>query len=720
MSGFRADFLFFGILLFVVGACQPLPVAKESSEQPIRVSQPSQTPPRVPVTVASPLVSSWQVQELKTVLRDEVRALAVNPKNPRHILFSTAQNCFVSRDGGLHWQKSVQWYHPSKQSHEAFFFSPENPEHVFWVGDTELDESKQGGSDWGLLPQEETQKTEISPLLLPVRWSSFVSELPIEQILASHGDPQIWYGIQAANSSQNGKLWKSQNAGKTWQEVQAGTSERRIIAFWLDPFKPDSLYLQTDQGIFLSSDQGANWELWNQQLGPAPKPHDPWVFDPLNAEHILVNAGGLIYESQDQGKTFKAWQNLPGKVMTSPQFVKEPAGGFFVGTDQGVFFWNGEVWEDRNGFIYREGFQFLAFYPDVEQQVVGVLNYSQLFSVDLNTQKLVLHDSNLGSAQVLKFSPDAPYTLYVGTSSGLWATQKLHPLRDFQYRLDTSVTPLPDSRNLTALTFLTFSDNQLLAALSGGYLSGGGPPVLSQYTPGDLILGDSNGQNWGLTGYIGNTDKPDQRIWTSNEFFVYGLWSWQDEQQTPLLLISQENCYPNLRFRSSPEHPVDMIYNVYFKELPMQYFDLRSFKMNLAGIQNFYRWCNAQADLRLRVVLPGSQKTWALTQNGQLFQGTVRPETWKKVGVVPGCEDPSKDISFSDKFLCQTLLLDPRDPNRLYAGNGKSVVMSSDGGWHWQELANFNAQVLSLVMSPRPPYRILAGTETGLYLLQES
>ena len=70
-----------------------------------------------------------------------------------------------------------------------------------------------------------------------------------------------------------------------------------------------------------------------------------------------------------------------------------------------------------------------------------------------------------------------------------------------------------------------------------------------------------------------------------------------------------------------------------------------------------------------------------------------------------------------------TLLVDPNHPDTIYAGGGPvsgsrvSIFRSDDGGAHWRPMQGSPPSYVSvLAMDPGDPTRILAGTQTGVWV----
>jgi photosystem II stability/assembly factor-like uncharacterized protein len=161
------------------------------------------------------------------------------------------------------------------------------------------------------------------------------------------------------NGGPESALYKSTDAGATWNKLSAGlpTTEIGRIGLAISPADPNVIYAQIEAadrkgGIFRSSDRGGSWEKRNdfdttamyyarivadpkdvdrlyvmnvflmvsddggrtlRRLGERSKHvdnHDIWI-DPNNTDHYLVGCDGGVYESYDRGATWDFKSNMP-------------------------------------------------------------------------------------------------------------------------------------------------------------------------------------------------------------------------------------------------------------------------------------------------------------------------------------------------------------------------------------------------------------------------
>jgi len=162
----------------------------------------------------------------------------------------------------------------------------------------------------------------------------------------------------------DGGVWKSDDAGRTWQPIFDEQSNQSIGAIAVAPSNPNIIYvgsgeglhrpdLSVGDGMYRSEDAGRTWHhlgLRDGQQIPdlAVDPHDPdRVFAAVLGHPYGANPERGIYRSVDGGKS---WQKVLGK--------DDDTGGSAVAIDPGhpnivyAALWQDRLgpWEDKNQF----------------------------------------------------------------------------------------------------------------------------------------------------------------------------------------------------------------------------------------------------------------------------------------------------------------------------------------------------------------------------------
>lgn len=180
--------------------------------------------------------------------------------------------------------------------------------------------------------KEETKKPAepTDPLLKAETYSSLsfrsigpaVTSGRIVDIAVNPNNKNEWYIVAAA-----GGVWKTTNAGVTFNPIFDGTGAYSIGCISLDPNNSNVIWVGTGEnnnqravgygdGVYKSEDGGKTWK----NVGLAKSEHIGMIaIDPSNSDHVLVaaygplwNSGGErgIYQTNDGGKTWKQVLNV--------------------------------------------------------------------------------------------------------------------------------------------------------------------------------------------------------------------------------------------------------------------------------------------------------------------------------------------------------------------------------------------------------------------------
>ncbi|HEX7722195.1 MAG TPA: hypothetical protein VF397_08550 [Pyrinomonadaceae bacterium] len=147
-------------------------------------------------------------------------------------------------------------------------------------------------------------------------------------------------------------LYKTSDYGKTWKKITNGIPDgafTRVIRE--DPNKRGLLYAGTETGIYISFDDGANWQSMQfnlpvtpvtdlaiqkreKELVAATQGRAFWIFDDLPALHQMMDAGGFKATSDTHLFKPKEAYRMPGgggfNLPPTATIGKNPAGGVVV------------------------------------------------------------------------------------------------------------------------------------------------------------------------------------------------------------------------------------------------------------------------------------------------------------------------------------------------------------------------------------------------------
>ncbi|MGN6386830.1 MAG: YCF48-related protein, partial [Verrucomicrobiota bacterium] len=111
-----------------------------------------------------------------------------------------------------------------------------------------------------------------------------------------------------------GGLYKSENAGTSWDHVPSPFSTKVVFALAADANTPGKLFAGIlDSGIYQSLDSGETWSQITNGIGNASI--ESIAFDPANSSNILATAFEGVYRSNDGGVS---WNLSNGGVTNFP------------------------------------------------------------------------------------------------------------------------------------------------------------------------------------------------------------------------------------------------------------------------------------------------------------------------------------------------------------------------------------------------------------------
>jgi photosystem II stability/assembly factor-like uncharacterized protein len=281
--------------------------------------------------------------------------------NDKDTLYSAANVLFKSTNEGQSWQvispdltrndKSKQGPsggpitkdNTSIEYYDTIFTVMESPVQAgtIWTGSDDglIYVTRDGGQNWSKV----TPATDIMP-----EW------IQINSLEASPFDAGTAYVAATMYKYDDYKpyLYKTTDYGKTWKKITNGIPDgafTRVIRE--DPNKRGLLYAGTETGIYISFDDGANWQSMQfnlpvvpisdlaihkreKELVAATQGRAFWIFDDLPALHQMMDAGG--FNSVAATKLFKpkeAYRMAGGGGFNLPPTTtlgKNPANGVVV------------------------------------------------------------------------------------------------------------------------------------------------------------------------------------------------------------------------------------------------------------------------------------------------------------------------------------------------------------------------------------------------------
>lgn len=545
---------------------------------------------------------------------------------------------------------------------------------------------------------------------------------PVIELRLDPSQPQLLYAQILAVGGDASYLWRSEDAGATWRDVQVGL-QRPFSALAIDPEDPQVLWAWTRTNeLWRSADAGTTWEQRPTSSPPTTPRIIQLLVDPRRPETLyrvdVDSSRPLVAVSRDGGATFTKGPFL-SKTFTNPEPVLAPpdrdellafvAEGLLVSTD------GGQSWHLRGQFRHA-GFVSGALAPSAPATLYGV-------AANPN-QCLARSDDDGAHWQSLAYPPRLP---------AAHATC-----------IAVAVDPL-NARHLWVAAQVAETRYLLFESRNGG-ASWSNPmtePVPGVVAAGGERIYTSSGPTPGL--YVSSNGG---RSWTATDRGIIAgdLRDGLVAQRLPgggggrrvVALNTPLNEDPDFLYRS--DGGLDWV------EIPLKPVtiadaggsvvlagDFHGISRSLDGGNTWSVVPSAPAGargLRPSVTQPAYMALDMIDTTGPYDQITLwmsddAGATWRRSGDTLSVE--CSPLAF---YKCPNLpayAVDPSNPSRRWAAynypadfESPAIFTSQDGGASWQVATSSLPQALALAADPTTPGRILTGTYGGLFVSEDS
>jgi photosystem II stability/assembly factor-like uncharacterized protein len=273
------------------------------------------------------------------VLSDKIRALALDPSNPKVIYVGTEPpSLWRSEDEGKSWKEIVgvkrladerKWTYPVPviQPHvRGIAVDPRSSKRLCLaaqVGGVIL--SEDGGDSW--------------------RDVRYPIDLDVHSVAFDPADSNVIYAATGGGENfpdptpppKGRPLYRSVDSGKSWESITDTLQRTYSVPVRVHPSDSKVLYIgvaeeppplwlkrptKANGALMRSPDRGASWE---QLLGGLPNPFESMVecidFDPEQPEHVFIGTGGegARFIKLEEGEVFYSgdkgdhWEKIPFK-----------------------------------------------------------------------------------------------------------------------------------------------------------------------------------------------------------------------------------------------------------------------------------------------------------------------------------------------------------------------------------------------------------------------
>ncbi len=165
----------------------------------------------------------------------------------------------------------------------------------------------QGERDW------------LKPEVLPKPERGYVSDLLIDP----QNPDRIWATYSTAGK---GGVFRSNDSGKSWQNVSNGLPNIGVNAIICDPMETDTLFIGCDVGIYRTKNGGNQWEDYNQGL-PNAIVGDLLFHEPTRLLRAGTRNRGVWEINVDEPQTPLVYLYLRDSILDSGKFLPSPPSG---------------------------------------------------------------------------------------------------------------------------------------------------------------------------------------------------------------------------------------------------------------------------------------------------------------------------------------------------------------------------------------------------------
>lgn len=633
----------------------------------------------------------------------KVSSLSVSPEGGRVFAATNGDGLFVSDDNGQNWLLK------GLEDREQIFnlsFDAQNSNLIRASTSLGLVQSPDGGDSWFELGQQ----------------SPFVFD-----VLTDPQNRQIIYVAGAA-----GEVFKSIDGGTSWTKINTGLPAANILALALHS-SSGMLYAGSEsQGVFRSTDGGLNWLPTSQTINS--EQITSLAINESTGQVFVGTNGGGVYSSSDNGATWVVSTAGLDSLIVS-DIVIDPAvndrlyvttqsntvgdAGIYVSTDGGL------TWQASATGVTSAGVNDLALLPTAANILYVATDDGVFRSVDSGAS-WVSNSAGLNGISILAVTID-PVTparllavgsdqrVYLSEDSGnAWSQSTMNGIgedirgtrigtnaRRFAHTLGGGVLVSDDSGASWHAALVPGMVNEIAKTVINDPANN--QILYAAFENLGIVKTEDAGGRWSLI----NSALAASTI---NELYVN-----PDNSQQLLAGTATNGVFRSVDGGSSWSGVIDAYGGFNVSEFSagqssnsviaasIDYGLLRSQDAG-ANWSDGVLGSQAEPLVSEMVVHPtDADIVYAAASGVGLLKSVDGGVNWALVSA-----------SFGNQFIL-ALVIDPQQPDTVYAGTGDGVYVTEDGGVSWTLLSDglFNTNITALTLDPNNSRIVYVGTEGG-------
>jgi len=258
---------------------------------------------------------SWKQMGLAS--SEHIGKILVDPRNSDIVIVAAEgplwssggeRGVYKTKDGGATWKQVLEI--DENTGATDLEFDPANPDVVFAAAYQRRRHTWSllaGGPNSGIYKSTDNGST----------WQQVKAGLPKGDmgkigLAVSKANPNLIYATIEANDKEKG-FYRSMDKGESWEKrnsyISGGTGPHYYQEIEVSPVDPDLIY-QMDVFLHVSRDGGKSFDYLGTGREKHSDNHAMWI-DPNNGKHLVAGTDAGLYESFDEGTTWRHFPNLP-------------------------------------------------------------------------------------------------------------------------------------------------------------------------------------------------------------------------------------------------------------------------------------------------------------------------------------------------------------------------------------------------------------------------